>query len=495
MAKAALPVHVMGNSGQAMTQRSLLMVIFFISVITTLVSNLSMNFIPMLRNLTDVRTSGVPSVRPNGVEGLVMMRANLDSWVAHLLAIGPDGTSIRTNRTACREMEAGAQTCVFDGLACIDINNSSTSTRPLVYLVDDTQPHNSTVPSDRWCSLRHQSADPRYFSTRHWPILNDTVAPQQSCLDARYVKSADLLQGHFKPSEKQAPRVQWLPTISLIDLDYLDNSHNNHLVKDIIWLLDISLFQTSLTGVQDNSSIFPPHRHIYLPQTRVNFMAQTKRDVNRLTYSLILRKPLDRLYAGHNREDMKTPQRKRGTMDLMKAHPELDSGQLHFHLDKKSAQEHDLVCTSRLTVGAKIGNGAHERVCREMRSRSYELFGIKRPPVVRRGQINYPQPEKSILVLNRHITRKIGNVDEVVAELRLRFEPLGIPVRLETTELLGTAEDFVRVYSSAGVIVTPHGSHNMGLFWMHRFRYVLVLKLCVFSSVFLFPSCALCCGF
>lgn len=484
---------------------------------------------------------------------------------------------VRTVRVGCRELDARAQTCVFEGVVCVNVSRSAPLSRPSVILVDDTQRDGTPVISDDWCKLRHKSADPRYFSSRHWPLLTDTVAPQRSCLDAHYRTSSslfdtaatnttttppapsdngltermwgdmDFMKKYYR--EKRASvdmsRVKWVPSLSLVDLDYADNSHNNHLVKDILWLLDIDLFQDSLDiqphpahphhsraadshhpaapsahltpddhsdsptsktsasgsdgereseereGLNERYLMFRRSKHIYLPQSREQFEKQTSRDVNRLTYSIILRKNLTSLYPNITKDDLHTaPISPRKTTPLLCAYPELLSktnstnttsttpdngresdGELIFHQDKVlQDNETELICTRRMMVGAKIGNGAHERVCREIRTRAFELYGIQRPPMRSRGQITFPQPPRSILVLDRHVSRKFGNAQQLLQALLHRFEPLGVAVNYLTTANMTTAEQFVRVYSSAGVIITPHGSHNMGQLFMHRYR-------------------------
>lgn len=90
---------------------------------------------------------------------------------------------------------------------------------------------------------------------------------------------------------------------------------------------------------------------------------------HRLLYSLVLRADLQRLYPNESREAMGIPARGRKAIPLQEAYPEWEQQQkLLFYDDMRLSQEHgatDMICTSRLTVGSKIGNGGHERVCRK----------------------------------------------------------------------------------------------------------------------------------
>lgn len=392
-------------------------------------------------------------------------------------------TGVTTRRTSCRELDAHGQTCVFDGLACVDLRSSD-----VTFANHDPTYHGRHLRSDNWCKLRHQAADPRYMSSRHWPLLNDTDVPQRSCLSAKYGRSAAVADVALN-----AHNTTWVGRLSLVNLDYEDNSHNNHLLKDIAWLLDSSLFEGSLRGKldpgsigrngdsddEDSEGLFSPYRKILLPQTRRQFEKQTSRDVNRLTYALILRKDVRRLYPQYSAEELAnavhTNSRSIHTIPLLQAYPELQS-QLLFRPEGTVKavdgqwQERETVCTSRLLVGAKMGDLGHERVCRYMRGQTYEALGIKRPDIVRLGQIRYPQPPKRLLILDRHVTRRLGNAEQAVTELTERLGGHDVDVVYRTTRELRTAVDFVSIYSSAGVILSPHGSHNMGLIWMQRFR-------------------------
>lgn len=405
-----------------------------------------------------------------------------------------------TNRTTCRELDSNAQTCLFEGLSCIETMSST------VFIVDDKKNNYEDLKSDKWCSFRHQSADPKYFSSRHWPFFTDTVVPQRSCMKAKYINSQTLQQLLRRKSnlalQLHVGQVKWVSKLSLINLDYADNPHNNHLLKDIVWLLDASLFQQSVHGVLQNTqssqlysstenqnelsplhkyihrknehSTFYPYDQIFLPQTREEFETQTSVDMNRLMYGIILQKPLTNLYVHSSSSSKQTANTSNASRPLFDAYPELKD-QLIFKstvnkdIDEVSSKT-SLICTPKLLVGAKIADTGHERVCRHIRTKSYQAFGIKRPEVVRLGQIRYPRPPRSVLILDRHVTRRIENIETLRKELSAKLAFHEIELQYTSTEKLKTAEDYVRVFSSAGVILSPHGSQNMGLLWMQRHR-------------------------
>lgn len=473
-AASALPrSSVPLSSFDRLTRYAILLLILTVFIVTALQA---------LRLTLPLQTLSLYHPCPPRVTQLDQFRTTALQWLSFMNRSSSTGVS--TRRTSCRELDAHGQTCVFDGLACVDLRSSE-----VMFAHHDPTYHGRRLRSDNWCKLRHQAADPRYMSSRHWPLLNDTDVPQRSCLSARYGRAAavaDLAQN--------AQHTTWVGRLSLVNLDYEDNTHNNHLLKDIAWLLDSSLFEGSLRGKLDPGSIgngdsesdsdkdsdelFSPYRKILLPQTRTQFEKQTSRDVNRLTYALILRKDVRKLYPQYSADELahavRTNSRSVQTIPLLQAYPELES-QLLFRPDimdaaEKQWQERETVCTSRLFVGAKMGDLGHERVCRYMRGQTYEALGIQRPDIVRLGQIRYPQPPKRLLILDRHVTRRLGNAEQAVRELTERLGRHGVEVVYRTTQELGTAADFVRVYSSAGVILSPHGSHNMGLIWMQRFR-------------------------
>lgn len=86
----------------------------------------------------------------------------------------------------------------------------------------------------------------------------------------------------------------------------------------------------------------------------------------------------------------------------------------------------------------------------------------------RLGRIYYPQPPKRIIILQRHISRKFGNLEQLETAIRSQFTKHAVAVEVIDTRALETAEAQVRIFSRAGVLVTPHGSQAMGQIFMPR---------------------------
>lgn len=460
-------------------------------------SSRAQNFIPQVEPTSPTRLlSQLHKARQNAT-------LNPRRWLNFLRSHSQNGS--QTTRLGCREYAVGAQSCAYEGFVCINTSKHLEFGRPHVYFLDETEEDGEVVPSDNWCGYRHQSADPRYYGSRHWPIMNGTVAPQNSCLDAYYRKESSLVGGRLKsdPSGRTG-KIKWMPSLWLVDLDYVNNNHNNHLLMDIIWMLDAALWQQSV-DLQAPPGISPVERvpvgqlfterprHVYLPQGRQDFIQQTSRDVNRLLYALVLQLDLSRLYPNHTKVQIQNPPRKgnsRFTESLLDAYPHLEKDQgLLFHRDIRDDDDVDLVCTPRFSAGAKIHNGAHERVCRVMRQRSYQLFGIKEPEMKRAGQAYFPQPPKRVVILQRHITRGIANADELAESLRDTLGKHGVEVEVIATEEVSSAEEHVRVFSNAGVVLTSHGSQSMGQIWMPRHRYVKHFLALGSYLASLFSSC------
>lgn len=421
------------------------------------------------------------------------IQSDMKQWISHLRQKSNDSQSIISKRTTCHELDAKAQTCVFEGILCINVSSTvhqiQQGKRPKIYIIDDSKEDHQKVPSDDWCSYLWKSADPRYYASRHWPLLDDTIVPQQSCMDAAYRTSKSLLTNDI------GHRIKWLSSIALLDVDHGGNDHNTHFAIDTLWILDAFLHDESMSMQQRPG--YPIHRqeddhdglllrtdvHYYIPQTHELFLQQTIRDVNRLLFSIILRKDSRKLYRNitdydlfqyHNintSEEIGKWER-HTTEQLLDVYPELQS-KFHFHGDIIKDTNTELVCTPRLTTGMKTGFSTAERVCREIRTRAFELYGIQRPVVKPLGQIVYPQPPRSILVLDRHYTRKIANADQFVSQLTDLMKKHDVDVKYTTTDKVFTAEDFVRIFSSAGVVIAAHGGQNMGQMFMHRHRYVI----------------------
>lgn len=379
--------------------------------------------------------------------------------------IASDG--VRTQRIGCREYPKGGQSCVLQGIACVDVNEKRTKgvVRPRVYLIDDARRDGDIVSNDRWCQLRHRSSDPRYFASREWPPRYDLFAPRHSCLNAYWRTKSSLFRNYSSPA-----RVRWLDELALIDLDYVNNDHNNHYVKDIVWLLDVVLWQkalnqTSTLGTRDHlPQLFPDHpKHVFMPQGIADFDKQTRRDVNRLNFALIFGLDPRELYRGQHR----LPDNKIWTRPLRTSYPQLKE-RLVFYGNERVNTTNDLVCTRKMIVGSKLGDMGHERVCQYLRQESWRLYDIAPPQRAVSGYLHYERPPRRVVLLQRHITRRIRNLDAVTAALRNAARKHVFEFELHSTAELKNAEDHVRFFSRIGVLLTPHGSQAMGAMWMPR---------------------------
>lgn len=407
------------------------------------------------------------------------------AWYNHLISHSPSHT-ITTKRLACREYRDGAQACTFGGLICANttpVANDQESSPPHFYFVDDTQPDGTEPRSDLWCR-RPRTSDPRYYgASAHWPIRPNTTIPQQSCLRAYYRHSTSVL-GADPSATLSSPSVLWLPSaIWPIHLIY-NFKHNFHVFIDTIWLLDVRLFQESLqlSNPPDQSDPAASHnfadyffsdgpKHVYIPQSREQFEKQTDDDLTRFVYALTLDLDPLRLYPNQTRKDLHTPQLNRHTVPFLTAYPELEgTRKILFHNELVKNPEIDLVCAPRLAAGPKQPSSGHERVCRELRKKGWEFFGLEMPEMKRVGRLLFPQPPKKIVLLNRHKTRQIENFEELVAGVRNAFEGEGVEVEAWTTKDLESVERQVRVFGGAGVMITPHGGQCQSLIWMPRHR-------------------------
>ena len=389
-----------------------------------------------------------------------------------------------TERLGCREYSTGSQSCVYAGLACIDASNS-TNRRPVVYFIDDSQPDFDPVPHDDWCATRNSSTDPRYHASYYFEHLNHTFAPRRACLDAYFRTTASLLGSSPR---RKLPVINWRSNLWLVDLEFPENDHNPSLFTDLLWILDVAVWQNTW-DIRD--SPFTPHmqplfqtgeRSFYLPQTRQQFDI-TQRNVYRLIYAMILQLDLKQLFPDLTAADLSQPPESeassRSAQPLFDAYPQLKDSFV-FHGEQTARDDVELVCTPRLSVGAKVYDGAHERVCRNLRQQGYDLFGIKLPPLKGFGQVRYAPLPKRVMILQRHDKRRIGNVEELVKGLQDGVGAYDVEIEVVSTNMLKTAEDWVRVMASAGVVISVHGSHLVGQIWMKRHRYVFLL--CVFCK-------------
>eukprot|EP00172_Hildenbrandia_rubra_P004563 Plantae.Rhodophyta-Hildenbrandia_rubra.ctg9444.p1 GENE.Plantae.Rhodophyta-Hildenbrandia_rubra.ctg9444~~Plantae.Rhodophyta-Hildenbrandia_rubra.ctg9444.p1 ORF type:complete len:609 (-),score=63.85 Plantae.Rhodophyta-Hildenbrandia_rubra.ctg9444:544-2370(-) len=443
---------------------------------------------------------------------------SLDTYIHQLRQSSPDSL-IRTNRTACREFWSGGQSCVFDGLTCLDLrpwskgNTNGPSHIPVIFINED-KPDGMSVPHDNWCHLKHLIGDPRNGGPRAWNPENYTVAPRWSCLSAVWRKW-DSLRNEVR-NVKYIDEDLWV-----VDRDYIGGSgnstkvpggltHNNHLLKDYVWMLDLLLWQKSLALSPHIAPFFPEKaHHVVFPGTYHAFKQTMDKDINKLIWALQLQLDLEPLYASYGGK-IKSPQDShsewmstRIANPLDEAYPSVFKDErMLFHFDfvnqandsalweqmKNGAalkelspkvkgiagsKEYDLICAPKLLVGAKLPGYGHQRVCQEMRMRSWDLFGIKEPKTERRGILVRAPAPKRIVIINRYRTRHIKDASRLYDELKTAFDPYGIEVELISTQDLKTAEANVRAYARAGVVISPHGSQSMSMMFMPRFTALI----------------------
>lgn len=376
---------------------------------------------------------------------------------------------VHTHRVGCREYTKGGQSCLFSGISCIDLNEEQTIgvVRPQVFLVDDDKFDKSLVSHDHWCQLRAISSDPRYFANRVWPPSKNLDAPRWSCLNAKWRTFDSLFNSTKENGEK--PKVRWVDKLSLVDLDYVSNSHNNHYVKDIVWLLDVSLWQQTFknSSTSPSTSIVPQLFDdkpdlVFLPQSSSDFEKQTSRDVNKLNFALIMQQNGHDLYKNRSRES--DGQLK--ALPILEAYPSLKK-KLLFYQDERSGPN-DLICTRKFVVGSKLGDLGHERVCQHLRDKSWELYGVEKLPKAQSGYLKYERPPRRVILLQRHITRGFKNLDALVEGLKNASIVYDFELEVNYTSQIRTAEEQVMFFSRAGVLIAPHGAQNMGGMWMPR---------------------------
>ncbi len=380
-----------------------------------------------------------------------------------------------TGRIGCRNFPKGGETCAFSGAICVDLNeslnqgNNAGNRIPQIYFVHDNHTDGAGITHDNWCGQRFRSADPQYFGPRIWPPPTDVISPRWSCLRAKWRTSNSLFRNKSRPVS-----IRWVPNLSILNLDYERNSHNNHYLMDIIWLLDLKLWRNSQSSsFTQLREIFTQQTHFMFPQSRDDFMTQTETDINRLLFTLIFGlNPLE-LYRNQTRDE---ETKRITTKPLLESYPELDKKIIFARkgdtneTNLKSSKPDDLVCTTKLYAGAKLGNLGHERVCTYIRESSYNLYGVKVPEeeYPNTGYLWIDQPPRRVIVLHRHVTRGFRNLEKLVKELNRTSEKYNFELELHTTDELKTAEENVKFFSRAGVLLTTHGSQSMGAMWMPR---------------------------
>ena len=367
----------------------------------------------------------------------------------------------RVRRIGCRLYERGLQSCVYQGLICINVRKKPTRswTNPTVYFVDDKHNDGAQVSHDNWCGMRYQSASPFYYGAREWPVRPDLTAPRGSCLNAIWRTTASLFNNGTRP------KVRWVPNLSLVNLDYLDNDHNVHFLMDTIWLLDVALWQSSITEDKEAPKLFPTSGNIMFPNSRALFEVQMKRNVNQFIFSLILQLNLSRLHRDTNTllSNRMPP--------LTSTFPTLKK-RLVFFKDER-LKPHDLICTNRFAAGAKLGDMGHPTVCAHIRRLSWAHFGLSPPESRTTGYLKFEQPPKRVALLDRHVTRQFRNKWAILTALRELAKKHNFELVVNSTSELKSVEDQVRFFRGVGVLVTPHGGHVMGAVWMPRFAVVV----------------------
>lgn len=374
-----------------------------------------------------------------------------------------DNNKTHTVRIGCREYANGGQSCLYSGAACVDVQKKRESIDgPLVFIVDDNRTDEEIVTNDNWCNLRFKSADPKYYGPREWPLRQNLFAPRFSCLKAKFRTSASLF-GNINPG-----KVKWLKDMSLVSLDYVNNDHNYHYLIDIVWLLDVVLWQETMSrsGSQMAKSFpiwFRRPSHVLMPQTKVDFQVQTNRDVNRLNFAIIMQLDPHELYQG----DMYTTDMSSRTRFLMDAYPKLKR-MLTFYGDELADESVHLICTRRLVVGAKLGGLGSPQVCEHLRRKAWELYSVKEYPQGGAGYLSIAQPPKRLVLLHRHITRSFKNIEKLKKRIILASAKYDFEFEVVSTEALSTAKEQVMFFSRVGVLLTTHGGQCMGGIWMPR---------------------------
>lgn len=169
--------------------------------------------------------------------------------------------NVETKRLRCRELSNGAESCVFTGIAFVDVSKepklkSKDGSRHLIYLVDDNCRDGETVSSDSYCQKSNMSADPRYYGPKEWPP-RDYFAPRHSCLNAQWRTRVSLFGNRTNP-----PSVRWLNETSLVDLDFLNHFHINHYLTSTAWMLDIALWKNLMSQIDNYPRLFAHTKHI-----------------------------------------------------------------------------------------------------------------------------------------------------------------------------------------------------------------------------------------
>jgi len=370
-----------------------------------------------------------------------------------------------TRRVGCREYPNGGESCVLEGIACVDLSKtpkvrSEDGFRYLLYLVDDNRRDGETVFSDSYCQKSDISADPKYYGAKEWPPRENYFAPRHSCLNAQWRTKASLFGNRTNP-----PKVRWLEDTSLMDLAFLDFNQNNHYLTGASWMLDVALWQNLMSRIDKYPTLFAQPKHILFPQRLQDFIKQSN-EFNRVNLAIILGLDASELYRGQK------PQADgiRAAKPFIDAFPEAKEGFI-FYPDEQNKDRSNLVCTKRLSVGARMADLGGERVCNHLRNKTWELFNITLPPFVHAGgYLEYHRPPRRVVLRQQEMDRGFGNIDDLstalyIAAAEYNFEFEIIPVRANHVE------EEVRIYANTGVLLTTQDV--LGPIWMPRHSAVV----------------------
>ncbi len=368
-----------------------------------------------------------------------------------------DTGGIRTERVGCREYSDGGQSCVYMGIMCVLVNKEQAEyvTQPHVFFVDDTHKNYIPVASDKWCENR-LGAGPAA-----WPPPGHSFAPRHSCMYARWRTYSSLIANMLRPV-----RVRWVRSMAFVPHDYRDQNDSHSFLTNNVWLLDTALWQAALnesltTGPTRLRQLFQPANHVFMASSVAQFEGLS--DMSRFLFALLMRLDVKRLYQKQTMDEEKHL----WTRSLFEAFPRLKSKLLFFN-EQRDDTPFDLVCTRRFTVGPKSSDLGDPRVCEYLRSSGWRLLGIKEPGYGSVGTIQYSRPPRKVVLLQRHDKGGIRNVEALTKSLKQTATKYGFQFELHSTESLKTAVEHVRLFAGIGVLLTPHGEHEIGSIWMPR---------------------------
>ena len=370
---------------------------------------------------------------------------------------------IRTERDGCLEYSNGGQTCVYSGIMCVLVNKDQAEyvTQPHVFFVDDSHKNYIPVSNDKWCDNRIGNGP------TEWPPKNEYFAPRHSCMYARWRTYSSLIANMLRPV-----KVKWIESLSFIPLDYQDHNNSLNFVMNNLWLLDTKLWQKSLEFSKTRrnmTKLFPKSTHILLANSKSQF--SNLNDLSHFLFALLLQLDVKHLYHKQSIDEDKHL----WTKSFFDSFPSLSQNIL-FYQDEMIHSKNDLICTRRLTVGPKSNSLGHPRVCEYLRTSGWDLLDIKQSENIdgTNGEIiKFSKPPRKVVLLQRHGQGSIRNLDELSESLKQAATKFGFEFELHSTETLKTAVEYIRLFSNVGVLLTPHGDHEIGTIWMPRHSAVI----------------------